>query len=235
MILVFSVLGIIGLEYVAYNLFHSIVDRMVIGFQKWFCVGAYVLIMATICWGIQSHYAGDSGYTAFYYSYVLPAAPIGTLLLVLLIYLIDPLKQADEDEATLALEAHVLKKRLANEKVRYQVREQREWMKLDWATFQKRMHELWKIAESGATKRLLAAASEVDFKARLEKVHKLRLPAAQQVKGSRLNPLRWFRRDMIVPHTESTGSAIPVGDLDGNGIDDLIEVVPSGDGAAPNE
>ena len=152
LILVFSIAGIIGLEYVGYNLFHAIVDRSVIGGQKNFCVFAYAVIMGTICYGIQSHYSADPAFSIFYYSYLLPASPIIVLFLVLWVYLIDPFKEADEEEAAIALEANTLARRAKNERLRYQVREQKEWMKLDWATFEKRIQKLWEVAQSWKTK-----------------------------------------------------------------------------------
>ncbi len=219
LLLVFSIAGIIGLEYVGYNLFHAIVDRSVIGQQKRFCVLAYIIIMGTICYGIQSHYSESEGFSEFYYSYLLPASPIIVLLLVLAIYLIDPFKQADEEEAALALQAHTLKRRAVNERIRYQVREQKEWMKLDWATFEKRMQKLWIVARSWKTSRLLKQSADNEYYLRLQKVHKLQLPPANAKR-------KFFSFKSALPQETRT----EVGDVNGDGIPDYV----SKNGQSPN-
>ena len=215
LILVFSIAGIIGLEYVGYNLFHAIVDRSVIGRQKSFCVFAYIVIMGTICYGIQSHYSANPTFSLFYYSYLLPASPIIVLLLVLRVYLIDPFKEADEEEAALALEANTLARRAKNERIRYQVREQKEWMKLDWATFEKRIQKLWEVAQSWKTSRMLKASAKTEYYLRLEKVHKLHLP---QQRSRKLIPFFGGKKNQGRGGVTKT----EVGDVNGDGVPDYV-------------
>lgn len=197
--LLLSAGGIIGLEFVAFNLFHAVVERVAIGSQKWVCVLGYALIMSFIGFGIMAHYNGANGVSAFYYQNLMPWGGIVALIIVLVVYLIDPFKNSLEEESSLALEGHLLTKRLRSEKLRYHVREQRSWMLLDWFTFDRRLTALWKVARSRRIGRQLRQSAQEEFRNRLVTVHKMKhLPPLKKWGVS----LPWLRNPLPEPQNE---------------------------------